>query len=381
MRIAYVINSVEGGGAALPAPAVTGVMRAQGAEPVVFALTRRDGRALPAFDAAGLKSLVRPGGERDHLAALHWLDRQIADFRPDVIWTSLTRATLLGQMVGRYRRIPVVSWQHAAYLKPANLALLRAGRHNSALWIADSHRVLELTAQRLRPPAGRLALWPLFAADPAAPVAPAWRPGEMLRLGSLGRLHPVKGYDVLVAALARLQAGGFRPACPFEVEIAGEGGQRAALEAQIQDAGLDNVVLSGFTERPLDFLANLHLYLQPSRSEGLCIAAHQAMQAALPVIASSVGELPFSITPQVTGEVVPPGAPGPLADTLASLLSRPDRLAGMGRSARAWALSQFSPEAFHTAGTAVLDRLGVIVANEAAGRGRRSVAAMLGRSA
>ena len=371
MRIAYLINSVEGGGAALPVPAVAGVMRAHGANLRVFALTERDGRALPAFEAAGLASAVRGGGERDHLAALLWLDRQLADFRPDVIWTSLTRATLLGQAVGRRRHIPVVSWQHAAYLKPANLALLRAARHNSALWVADSRCVLQLTAERLRPPPDRLLLWSLFAADPAAPVAPAWRPGERLRLGSLGRLHPVKGYDVLVAALARLQAEGFRPACPFQVAIAGEGDQRPALEAQIREAGLDNVVLAGFTERPLDFLAGLHLYLQPSRSEGLCIAAHQAMQAALPVIASSAGELAFSVTPQVGG-VVPPGAPGPLADALAALLSRPDLLAGMGRTARAWALARFSAEAFHEAGTAVLDRLDTIVRNQGGRSARRS---------
>jgi len=181
----------------------------------------------------------------------------------------------------------------------------------------------------------------------------------------------VKGYDVLVAALARLQAEGFRPACPFQVAIAGEGDQRPALEAQIREAGLDNVVLAGFTERPLDFLAGLHLYLQPSRSEGLCIAAHQAMQAALPVIASSAGELAFSVTPQV-GEVVPPGAPGPLADALAALLSRPDQLAGMGRTARAWALARFSAEAFHEAGTAVLDRLDTIVRNQGGRSARRS---------
>ena len=105
--------------------------------------------------------------------------------------------------------------------------------------------------------------------------------------------------------------------------------------------------------------------------EGLCIAAHQAMQAALPVIASSAGELAFSVTPQVGG-VVPPGAAGPLADALAALLSRPDLLAGMGRTARAWALARFSAEAFHEAGTAVLDRLDTIVRNQGGRSARRS---------
>lgn len=68
-RVAYVINSLEGGGAALPVPAILDVLRGAGAQVRVLALTRRDGRALPAMQAAGLDVLIRDGGERDHLAA------------------------------------------------------------------------------------------------------------------------------------------------------------------------------------------------------------------------------------------------------------------------------------------------------------------------
>ncbi|MBL8554251.1 MAG: glycosyltransferase, partial [Phenylobacterium sp.] len=187
MRIAYVINSVEGGGAALPVPAVTEVLRGQGAEVELFALTRRDGRALAPMHASGLPTHVRGGGETDHVQALSWLRRQLGRWRPQLIWTSLSRATLLGQIVGQMMGVPVVSWQHAAYLKPANRLLLRARQKASAMWVADSYSVLELTASRLHVPPQRLMLWPLFAADPAAPQAAPWRPGGPLRIGSLGR--------------------------------------------------------------------------------------------------------------------------------------------------------------------------------------------------
>lgn len=192
MRIAYVINSVEGGGAALPVPAVARVLQGAGAEVRVFALTRRDGRALPPMEAAGLEVEVRDGGVSDHLASLRWLDRAIGAYRPTHLWTSLSRATLLGQIVGARRRLPVVSWQHAAYLKPANLRLLRATQRLSTLWIGDSESVTALTAEGLGVPADRLATWPIFAADPTAPQSRSWQPGETLRIGSLGRLHRVK---------------------------------------------------------------------------------------------------------------------------------------------------------------------------------------------
>jgi len=357
MRVAYVINSVEGGGAALPAPAVIRVMRAHGAQVEVFALTRRDGRALAAMHDAGLTVQVREGGEKDHLAALAWLHRVLRAWAPDLVWTSLTRATLLGQVAGARLGVPVVSWQHAAFLKPANRLLLRARQRRSQLWIADSQCVAALTTQRLAVPPERLAVWPLFAADPAAPPAAPWRPGEPLRIGSLGRLHPVKGYDVLIAALARLRAQGFGAVTPFEVTIAGEGAARGALEAQAAAAGLDNLRLHGFSAAPREFLAGLHLYAQPSRSEGLCLAVHEAMQAGLPCVASSVGEMPYSIVDGDTGLSVPPDDPDALAQALGWLLSHPERLARMGASARARVLERFGAEAFARAGADVMARL------------------------
>lgn len=374
MRIAYVINSVEGGGAALPVPAVARVLRSHGAEVSVLALTRRDGRALDAMQAADLPVRVRPGGEKDHLAAFTWLDREIASLQPDLIWTSLTRATLLGQLVGKRRGIPVVSWQHAAYLKPANKVLLKATQRLSSLWIGDSHSVTALTAERLAVPPERLAAWPLFAADPAAPQATPWRPGEPVRLGALGRLHPVKGYDVLIEALARLRSLGVGAAAPFEVRIAGDGAERERLEAAAAAAGLDNLRFTGFEPRPKDFLAGLHLYLQPSRSEGLCIAAHEAMQAGLPTLVSAVGELPHSVRDGETGLVVPPGDAAALAQALCWMLSHPERLAGMGVAARTRLLERFGPEAFAAAGAAVVSRLPVRPSSDPAGAPDRSPA-------
>lgn len=362
MRIAYVINSLEGGGAALPVPAVTRVMRDHGAHVTLYALTPRDRRAQPAIMDAGVSVVVRESGEKDHLAAGLWLRHALRQARPDVIWTSLSRATLIGQQVGRHLHTPVVSWQHAAFLKPANRLLLRATQRLSCLWVADSFSVGRLTSERLSVPDDRLAVWPIFRADPNAPAARPWTPGEPIRIGSLGRLHPVKGYDVLIGALAYVRAHGGDSSPPVEVTIAGDGAERAALAAQLARARLHNVRLTGFTEDPKRFLAGLHLYVQPSRSEGLCIAAHEAMQAGLPVVASAVGELPHSVRDGLTGLVVPPGDTTALGQALSFLISRPEALEAMGRAARARTLRQFSPAAFAQAGAAVMERLAIRVA-------------------
>ena len=351
IRIAYMINSVEGGGAALPVPSIAEVLRSGGAEVTVYALTRRDGRAIAPMEASGLRVVVRDGGETDHLAALRWLDRQIAADRPTHLWTSLTRATLLGQLVGRWRRLPVVSWQHAAYLKPANRRLLRALQPLSRLWIGDSDAVTRLTAERLKVPQERLVQWPIFRADASAPRSQAWQPGEPVRIGSLGRLHPVKGYDVLIGALAALP-----PELRPEVTIAGEGAERTALEARASAAGVA-IRFAGYASDPRAFLAGLHLYIQPSRSEGLCVAAHEAMQAGLPVVASAVGQLPYSIMNDRSGFVVPAGDVPALAAALSKILTNPNRLAAMGEAARVDVLERFDPERFRATGLAILERM------------------------
>lgn len=351
MRIAYVINSVEGGGAASPVPAILDVLRQGGAEVAVFALTPRDRRGEPAMRAAGIDVRVRDGGETDHVAAMRWLDATLRDWAPTHLWTSLTRATLLGQLIGLRRGWPVVSWQHAAFLKPANRILLRAMQRLSHLWVGDSTTVTRLTADRLHVPPERLTQWSIFRADPDAPQAASWQPGQTVRIGSLGRLHPVKGYDVLVAALELVDT-----ATPYEVAIAGDGAERGALQARAQALGVD-LHLAGYADDPAAFLAGCHLYVQPSRSEGLCVAAHEAMQAGLPVIASAVGELPASIVAGETGATVPPGDPAALAAVLSAVLADPARLAVMGQAARARVLALFGPDRFASTGLAILARM------------------------
>jgi glycosyltransferase involved in cell wall biosynthesis len=354
MHILYVINSVEGGGAALPVPSILDVLTGGGARVTVLALTRRDGRAIAAIEATGVPLIVRDGGEKDHRAAFAWLDRQVKALNPTHIWTSLTRATLLGQLVGLRRRIPVVSWQHAATLKSWNRRLLRLQQPLARLWVGDSTSVTQLTHDRLGVPWERLVCWPIFRADPDAPQALPWQLGDPVRIGSLGRLHPVKGYDVLIDALALVGEG------PFIVEVRGEGAEREALEARAAAAGVTTLRFAGYANHPRDWLATQHLYVQPSRSEGLCVAVHEAMQAGLPVIASAVGELPHSILDGVTGWTVPPGDAVALANALRTALMRPERLQAMGAEGRARLFSLFSPERFQDAGEAIIERMKVM---------------------
>lgn len=359
MRIAYIINSLEGGGAAFPIPSILSLMRDYGTDVKIFALTKKDGKALPAIHKASLPVSVREGGSKDHLQSLLWLSQQIHSYQPTHLWTSLTKATLLGQLVGLKQRIPVISWQHAAYLKPWNLRLLKATRSLSKLWIGDSQRITTLTQERLKIPTEKIITWPIFKSSVNALTALPWQDGQTIQIVSMGRLHPVKGYDILIEACRLLNK---RPNVhSYKVTIYGDGQEYDSLNKRIQQYQLEQYIeLAGFTPHVEQALIQSHLYIQSSRSEGFCVAAHEAMQAGLPVIASAVGELPFSITNDKTGFTVPPEDPIALTNALYDFLQKPGQLYIMGQLARQTVLSRFSTDHFNRIGRQIFDHMNTL---------------------
>lgn len=348
---------MEGGGAQTPLPDIVRALEKAGAQVQVFALSMRNGRALPTLEAAGITPIVRNGGEKDHLAALRWMVSKAREWQADVVWTSLTRATLLGQIAGRKLALPVVSWQHNAYLKPWNERLLRWRAGASSLWVADSDQVAELTVERLGRDRDDVITWPIFAADPGAPQASAWKPGQSVKIGSLGRLHTAKGYDVLIDALALLRQRKFSSPTPFAVEIGGTGALKQSLRQRAREKGVDQIDFVSFVSDPLEFLARQHLYVQPSRREGFCIAAHEAMQAGLPAIVTRTGEMPYTVNSSAIGRTVPVGDVSALTDAIEDLVSHPDRLAAMGQAARDRVLTRFSQETFDATAFHLVQRL------------------------
>lgn len=361
MRIHYLLTDLNGGGAALPVPELVALMREQGHSVRVLALLPKDRRACTLLANAGIEVTLLSQHPREAFSAARALLRVLDEDRPDLLWTSLTRATVYGGIAGRLRNIPVVSWQHNAWLKPATRWLLRATRSLTALWVADSRTVADYAAQALGVERSHFEIWPLFRARPDVALAQPCKSGERFRLGSLGRLHADKNFRHIVAAAALIRLQRPELAARIEFVIGGEGGEREALLAQIAAADLDNVRLVGFIDDTKSFLASLHGYLQPSHHEGLCIAAHEAMQAALPVIATRVGEMQHSVLPGVTGQLCAVDDVPALAAAIIELADHPTRAAALGKTGRTRVLAAFGDEAFRCAGTTALARAAALV--------------------
>lgn len=102
------------------------------------------------------------------------------------------------------------------------------------------------------------------------------------QLVSVGRLGYQKGYDLLLAAFARLRADlpGAR------LWLVGEGPDRQALEAQATDLGIRSAVdLVGFVDNPAPYVAAADLYICSSRYEGFSNALAEALAVGTPAVA------------------------------------------------------------------------------------------------
>lgn len=355
MKIFYIVSSLEGGGAEFAIPDIVSALEAAGGEVRLFACERRDGMAAPRLERAGIPFELLPEGGRTR--RLRTLRARARAEKPDLIWTSLPRATLDGQILGRLLGLPVVSWQHSAFTRPYKRWAMPILQRLSDIWIADSRSVADYLRSAMRVPQRRIMRWPLFVARQDQPQAAPWGGQGPLRIGSLGRLSPHKDYPTLLAAFARLREIAPDVFARSRLLIAGSGPDEAALRRLAADLGIaDRLDLIGYLDDPADFLASLHVYAQPSRMEGMCIAAHEAMAAALPVISTAVGELRFSVREGKTGFHIGPSDVEGLAARLADLGRAPDRARAMGLAARRYVLDQFSPEGFAEAARAIMVR-------------------------
>ncbi|MCK7593988.1 glycosyltransferase family 4 protein [Pseudomarimonas salicorniae] len=158
-------------------------------------------------------------------------------------------------------------------------------------------------------------------------------------LGTVGRLDPIKGFPVLIEALRRLREQGIA----FECELIGEGPQRAALEAQRREAGLDtSLAMPGAQpqERVREMLSRVAIFVMPSvltpegNQDGIPVALMEAMASGAAVIGTTVSGLPELITHEVDGLLVPPDNAGALAEAIARLLGDPALRRRLGEAAR-----------------------------------------------
>ena len=114
----------------------------------------------------------------------------------------------------------------------------------------------------------------------------------------VGRLTRLKGLDTALRALGEMKGRA------WDLDVIGDGPQRAELEALTSELGLqERVHFHGFRDDVEKWMVSSGCLLFPSYQEGMGLVVLQALNVGLPVLASDLEPL----RPLASGPLVPPG--------------------------------------------------------------------------
>lgn len=169
----------------------------------------------------------------------------------------------------------------------------------------------------------------------SADIAASKRLGNPVHYLFVGRLSGMKGLDVLMRALARMDLSP-RP----RLSVVGDGPLKQETERLVSELNLDSqVVFHGWL--PPAELRNhyeqCHILVLPSLyGEGWPKVINEAMLYGLPCISTSTSSIPKILGDNERGLLVEPGDIGGLAEAMVKLATDEEVYVSMSRAARKW---------------------------------------------
>jgi glycosyltransferase involved in cell wall biosynthesis len=154
----------------------------------------------------------------------------------------------------------------------------------------------------------------------------------------VGRQTEEKGFDILVIAWAKV-VDRFPDA---QLIIVGDGPGLPALTTMVRELGIErSVCLEGRRDNVIEYLARAHLFVLPSRNEGMSNALLEAMSMGRACLASDIPANRAVLTPGKDGLMFRKEDPDDLAMQIMELFGHPHLMARLGREARETITSRF----------------------------------------
>lgn len=249
---------------------------------------------------------------------------------PDVIHTHFVVPTgLLGWAIARRSGIPHVITAHLGDVPggvPEQTASLfrvvrpvagRIWREAAAVTAVSSH-VADLAEAAY----GRRPEVILNGIEPP-PRPPAKPTGLPVRCVMIGRLSVQKNPVLAIEALSGLPVG------TWSLDVVGDGPLRGMVESRVR-SGMLPVTMHGWldAEQVTGMMERAHVLVMPSRSEGLPMAAIEALWKGLVIVGSDIGGLRDVVSSGRNGFLCPQ-TPHDFATALRQLIDQPELLSRM----------------------------------------------------
>ncbi|HLI10577.1 MAG TPA: glycosyltransferase [Alphaproteobacteria bacterium] len=318
-------------------------------------------RLVPALARAGLEQRIVMRADPARAAQLHAqgldpvqlgfggildftttpaLQREIEDFAPDIVLTWMSRAT---------RHCPKGRFIHIARL--GGYYDLKYYRHCDYL-IGNTADIVEYI-RRGGWPRDRVHYLPNFV--DITPASPSPRgmfdtPEGTPLLLALGRLHDDKAFDVLLPALAELPG--------VYCWLAGDGPERAALEAQAERLALgDRLRFLGWRQDVGGLYAAADILVCPSRREPLGNVVIEAWARNVPVVAAASEGPGALIRDGVSGLLVPVNDAVALARAIRRVIDDPGLASRLGEGGSVAYAADYTEQAVVARYLAFFDRV------------------------
>jgi glycosyltransferase involved in cell wall biosynthesis len=315
----------------------------RGTEDRVIERARDEGvTRIETFELAGGVRPVPTGADLRRLArALRGVDI-VHVHRGKEHWLAAAAARLSGG-----RRPPLVRTRHIAQAVRPHAGNRWLYRHATALVVTVTEAIRQQYLAAGLMPAERIVALPggadaeTYRPQPADPAVRRRLGGDGEPLvGLVSGLRVMKGHQIAVDALARLDAQGQAPRTVF----VGRGGHEPGVLTAIRRAGLERrVTIAGFAPDLPAVMAALDVALYvPLESDGMSRVLFEYLAAGRPLVAARTGVVPEVLTDGVHALLVPAGDAGALATALGRLLADAALRERLGAAARALALERYS---------------------------------------
>ena len=292
MRLTLVIHSLGCGGSERVLTSLANTWQRAGHDVTVMGLTDGDQPPFYPLDPrVSLEWLAVARTSRnfleavtDNIGRVRALKAAFKRARPDLVVSFLTSTNVLVLLATRDRTVPVVVSERSNPRRdpvPRAWQWLRMRLYpRAAAIVVQTRRTAEWFPPRLQ---SRITVIPNAAPFTGVPRPRGAGCADRGIVLGVGRLEHQKGFDLLVRAFAEATRGHRG----WELVIAGDGSQRAALAALAASCGVaDRVRLPGTQADIGRVYAAADVFALPSRFEGFPNALLEAMAAGVPSVAA-----------------------------------------------------------------------------------------------
>jgi glycosyltransferase involved in cell wall biosynthesis len=188
--------------------------------------------------------------------------------------------------------------------------------------------------------------------------------GETLRIITVGRLHPSKGHDHLIRAVAQMTMAGRK----VSLRLFGDGPQRRELESLANGLGVARMVKfegSVSEDRIIEEMRKSDVFVLASHSEPLGVVYMEAMSMEVATIGTAAGGVAEIITNGVDGLLVEPKNVQALVSAISKLQDDPELRLRLARGGRQTIINKFDSR---IGANTLLERLGVDRSRSSANR-------------